>query len=324
MKLRGIRRRLSGWKLHRYVERCRYRILCAREKRRKKRPYTQSVLWTTAFRLESGDDEFARIISSPRELLKAGDETVICTRGSVVIRLPEVMDFEKNYEASARVLSIFRRALEAGKRISYIGFENLKEISPACIMAFSSYADIWKRRAPAVHTRCETWSPEVVDAFAQIGVFDMLHVRHGLTDVKNTGRRRYLPLRSCGIQTGEGHDVGTETKRLRKQIEEFTGRSLSRVRMYDSVTEAIFNVRNHAYKGMVPGRLPFRWWFSVSYDETANELGVILFDHGYGIPATMLRSTKFEKFRSFFRYNGKVAGRRHLVCISPLSETGTR
>ena len=163
-------------------------------------------------------------------------------------------------------------------------------------MAFTSYADIWKQRAPAVQARCETWHPEVERAFNQIGFFSMLNIPHSPAMAQHTSGRRYLPLRSCNIVTPKGRDVGSETKKIRVEIEEFIGRSLSGVRMYDSVTEAIYNVRNHAYKGMKPGRLPFRWWLSVSYDKKNNELGII-FDHGYGIPATMGNSTKFARLK---------------------------
>ena len=298
MKLRGIRHRLRGWRLHRYVERCRFtKIVRKRSKyNHHNRRISHSILWDVKFELKPGDERFVTVVHDKRFILEAGMEKFHCPKDSLIITLPQRMDFEENYDDSARVISIFRRALESGRRISYINFANLESISPACIMAFASYADIWKRKAPEVHTRCETWNPSVEEAFVQLGVFEMLKMQHERS-VKNVPQRKYMPLIAQGIESREGHDVGGETKRIRKAIEKFIGKSLSKVRMYDSVTEAIFNVRNHAYKGMQPGRLPFRWWFSVSYDEHLNELGIILFDHGFGIPATMETSTKFSRIK---------------------------
>lgn len=299
MKLRGIRRRLKGWKLRRYVERCRYVRIVSKNKKHKFAHRIKVIpsLWSVKFELHSGDERFVEVVNGNRYFLKAGVERIFCPKDSLIITLPPTMDFEDNFEASARVISIFRRALESGRRISYIDFAKLKSISPACIMVFASYIDIWKRRMTAVHARCETWEPSVEDAFSQLGVFEMLAMKHIRTAEGLQSTRKYMPLLTRGILASQGHDVGTETKRIRESIEKFIGKSLSRVRMYDSVTEAIFNVRNHAYKGMKPGRLPFRWWFSVSYDAQQNELGIILFDHGFGIPATMNTSTKFSRFK---------------------------
>ena len=299
MKLRGIRHRLRGWRLHRYVERCCFaKIVRKRSKyNHHNRRISHSILWDVKFELKPGDERLVTVVHDKRFILEAGVEKFHCPKDSLIITLPQRMDFEENYEDSARVISIFRRALESGRRVSYIDFAKLKSISPACIMVFASYIDIWKRRMPAVHARCETWEPSVEDAFTQLGVFEMLAMKHIRTVGGQQSTRKYMPLLTHGIVAAQGHDVGTEAKRIRESIEKFIGKSLSRVRMYDSVTEAIFNVRNHAYKGMKPGRLPFRWWFSVSYDAQLNELGVILFDHGFGIPATMNTSTKFSRFK---------------------------
>ena len=316
MRLRGIRCRMHGWKLDRYVERCRYRTFMKKRKLHRKVKNVGSNFWHRPFQLLPGDEVFAMIVQERYAVIRVGDQSVICPHGSLILNLPEVLDFEHNYEDSARTIAIFRRALESGIRISYVSFEKLKHVTPACVMAFASYADIWKSKAPQIHARCETWAPEVELAFAQTGFFDMLGIRHRDSPIKNLSGRRYMPLRSCNIITAEGRNVGAETKRLRKDIETFMGRSLKGVRMYDSVSEAILNVRNHAYKGMVRGRLPFRWWISVSYDEMNSELGIIIFDHGYGIPRTMNTSTKFDRIRRLMSLREGGWSEKSRLCIA--------
>lgn len=316
MRLRGIRRRLHGWKLDRYVERCRYRNFIRRRKSNRTTHNGAASLWHRPFRLYPGDEAFASIVNERYIIVKVGDRSVVCPQGSLILNLPEVLDFENNYDDSARTISIFRRALESGIRISYVSFEKLKHVSPSCVMAFASYADIWKSKAPQVYARCETWAPEVEAAFAQTGFFDMLRIRHDDSRIQNLSGRRYMPLRSCNVVTTEGRDVGSETKRLREDVESFIGRSLKGVRMYDSVSEAILNVRNHAYKGMVRGRLPFRWWISVSYDDAKSELGIIIFDHGYGIPRTMKTSTKFARIRRLMSFREGGWSEESRLCVA--------
>lgn len=300
MKLRGIRRRMRGWKLHRNVERIRYAQKKARPRKCSVPRKGVLAFWEQPFEVLTGDERFVKIVKEKRFFLSVGPEHLFCPQNSLIITLPEIMDFDVHFDESARVISIFRRALEAGRRISYIDFSRLKEISPPCIMAFSSYAYLWKKNMPAVHARCETWHKEVESAFAQLGVFDLLKLNHARHDVLQI-RRVYMPLIARGITNREGHDVGAEAKRIRESIEHFIGKDLKGVQMFGSVTEAIYNVRNHAYKGMRPGRLPFRWWLSVSYDEQQSELGIILFDHGFGIPKTMENSTEFSRLKKLLR-----------------------
>src|SRR5574344_1670921 len=59
MKLRGIRYRLSGWKLQRYVERFRYLKLVARRCKNHRKFHAPSVLWNIKFDLYPDDERFA-------------------------------------------------------------------------------------------------------------------------------------------------------------------------------------------------------------------------------------------------------------------------
>ena len=123
MKLRGIRRRLSGWKLHRYVERCRYaKIVRKGCKSKHYHRSSHSILWDIKFELKPGDERFVTVVHDNRFMLEAGVEKFHCPKDSLIITLPQKMDFEESYDDSARVISIFRRALESGRRISYINF----------------------------------------------------------------------------------------------------------------------------------------------------------------------------------------------------------
>jgi len=292
--MKRIRERLKGWRLARFIERHRYFFFCQKLERRKRRRRDKKVY--RSFEILSGEEPFAEVCRKKRNM-HVGGALVICPRGSLMIHLPQVFDFEKNYNESSKVISVFRRAVANKTKISYINFERVKWISPACIMVFMAYADLWKLYAPKVQTKTQTWAPSVVRAFKEIGFFGMLGFKPPKHVDDNEEGRRYMPIIAKNVLVGECTDVGHVTVDIQKQIEEFFNINLDGVRLYDSVTEAISNVYGHAYKSMSTGALPFRWWMSVSYDINQSELGVILFDHGLGIPSTMKNSTKFDIYR---------------------------
>ena len=193
---RGIRKRLKGWRLDRFIERMLYKKKDEYRKRKKfvcKRKY--SGIWNREFVMTANDSAFVTEVKEGSYQIKSGNKTVVCPKGSFLLNIPDVLDFDRNYDETAQFISVFHRLLESGKRISYIGFENLKHISPACVTVFAAYADMWKRRVPTVQAWCETWHPEVENAFAEIGVFDMLNIKHEKNINSNVvANRRYMPI----------------------------------------------------------------------------------------------------------------------------------
>lgn len=291
---KSVRHRMKGWRLKRFLERRRYCVLKAKV-RRKRQTRRKNFSKHNIFEIKPEESGLVSIASGRSRKLNVGNTLVNCAQGSLILTPPRIFDFSKNYSESARFIAVFRRALEAGRKISYINFEDLEEISPACMMVFTAYADMWKLFAPNIRTKTQTWHPHIARQFSEIGFFEKLgfaepNVKHGEETL------RYMPIRSCYVNPFSQTDIGAEAGRLQEDIEHFIGRDLSDVRMYDSVTEAIYNVRGHAYKGMRVGHLPFKWWISVSVDDKRNELNVIIFDHGLGIPSTIKTSTKFSRY----------------------------
>lgn len=295
----GIRTRLRGRKASLFVERHRYRLHILKVKRRKR---FRRRSYVPPFRISEEERPFVKIIKGRDKNLVVGAATIRVSKGSLVITLPEIFDFQKNYEDSARVIAIFRRALEAKRKISYIDFEKLKEISSSCIMVFSAYADMWKCYAPNVKTKTQTWLPSIARKFADIGFFKMLGFTEPVVNCGSYIDQEFMPLEAKVVMPSEKCDIGAIAGGLQERIEKYFGISLGGVRMYDSVTEAIYNVHDHAYRDLKHKSLPFKWWFSVAYSREENELTVMIFDHGLGIPATIKTSNKFS---SYHRYISK-------------------
>ena len=292
--MKNIRKHIKGWRLKRYIERHRYYLLMKWRKRH--RSYKRKKDTGPYFKCFTEDLKFLTVVSKAKNRIKVGNEFFTFPQGSLIIKLPRIFDFDKNYSDSAQVIDIFRRALQARRRISYINFEEVEDVSPACMMAFSAYADMWKMYAPNVKTKTQTWHPEVARRFSEIGFFKML----GFPEPANKsedGPVKFMPIRSNAVCFSKDVDVGHDSVCLQKDIENFIGRSLEDVRMYDSVSEAVRNIWDHAYKGMKRSRLPFKWWVSVAYENALNVLRIIVFDHGMGIPTTIKTSNTFSLYQ---------------------------
>lgn len=221
-------------------------------------------------------------------------------KGALVLTLPQVMDFDEDYLSAATVIAIFRRALIRQCRIGYIDFSRMSRISPACLTVFSCYADLWKMSQPKVTPWTHTWAPNIIESFKQIGFFNAL----GFNQMKlppgtGVGTIRYMGLKKYDLNNFQV-PLGQEVKDIREEIETFVGRKFNKQTMFASVTEAIQNIKDHAYTQEVANNLRRKWWLSVSHDSVTHIVHIIIFDRGLGIPTTMLHSTKFSNIRRFF------------------------
>ena len=216
---------------------------------------------------------------------------------ALVLTLPKIMDFDEDYKSAATVIGIFRRALIHRCRIGYIDFSHMKRISPACLTVFSCYADLWKMTQPKVTPWTHTWMPNIIEAFRQIGFFGAL----GFSDAMLPPREKTDSIRYMGLKNFElnsfNTSLGEEVKGIREQIEAFVGKKFNRQTMFASVTEAIQNIKDHAYTREPVNNLKRKWWLSVSHDLSTNIVHIIIFDRGLGIPTTMLESSKFSDLR---------------------------
>jgi anti-sigma regulatory factor (Ser/Thr protein kinase) len=148
--------------------------------------------------------------------------------------------------------------------------------------------------------------------FRQIGFFEILNLEVPKMQEESPCERSYMGLRRYFVSSMKLDSVGKEIKTIRKEIEDFIGRSLNKQVMYQSVSEAITNIYQHAYNN-APQALSKKWWLSVSYDVKNSELGIIVFDHGLGIPRTMEDSSKFRKYRDLlFRMKTKWSESKRL------------
>lgn len=227
-------------------------------------------------------------------------------RGSLVLTMPEIFDFEANYEQSARLIAVFRRALENLVRIRYIDFSNMRVASVACSIVFTCYADLWKYSCASVHPVTNTWHSGIRELFSQLGFFKAMHYKDDL----GTGDLSSSPYIFKGLR---GYSINGERRTLdyfakdypsiRADMESLMGGSLNEAAQsyYRSISEAVTNIYHHAYGEKTGSWFIDKWWVSVAFDKIANELVVIVFDHGRGIPATAWETKMFSRYMRFLK-----------------------
>lgn len=305
---------MKGWRLRRYIERKRYHVFCRKIWRRNNRVKRRTQIRTRRkFTLRKEEAKYA-ILANTRGFQQPKGITGRFQTGDLIIIMPRIMDFEKNYNDAASVFAIFRRALLCKKRIAYLDFSEMKEISPACITVLCCYADLWRHSSYSCRLRACTWTwcPGILKQFIQIGFFEILDLDIPKMQEESQCERSYMGLRRYFVSSMKLDDVGKEIKTIREEIEEFIGRPLNKLVMYQSVSEAITNIYQHAYNN-TPQALSKKWWLSVSYDSQNSELGIIVFDHGLGIPRTMEDSSHFRKYRDLLlRLNSKWSESKRL------------
>lgn len=232
-------------------------------------------------------------------------------RGSLVLTMPEVFDFETNYEQSARLIAVFRRALEHFERIRYIDFSQMHTASVACAIVFTCYADLWKHSCVSVRPVTNTWHPGIRELFSQIGFFKAMHFKDdsGVMDFSSSPYI-FKELRGYSIteESGKLNQFANDYPSIRSDMESLAGGSLNEIAQsyYRSISEAVTNIYHHAYDKKKSRWFYDKWWISIAFDKTANELVVIVFDHGKGIPVTAWTTKSFSCYMRFFKKLDKM------------------
>ena len=225
-------------------------------------------------------------------------------RGSLVLTMPEVFDFERNYEQSARLIAVFRRALENFVRIRYIDFSHMHTASVASAIVFTCYADLWKYSCVSVCPVTNTWHPGIRELFSQLGFFKAMHYNNDIGGM-DLSRSPYVfkELRGYSINDKDRalDSFARDYPSIRADMESLIGGSLNEMAQsyYRSISEAVTNIYHHAYDKAARNWFIDKWWISIAFDKTENELVVIVFDHGEGIPATAWKTKIFSRYMRF-------------------------
>lgn len=207
-----------------------------------------------------------------------------------IIECPSKFSLDPNFEEVIKVLQAIR-AHSRGQKSDYIyvDFRPIKELSPAAALVLAAELDRWNHllgsrgKGNRLQARdVKEWDPVVRRLLGNMGFFELLRTVNPIAEENDDTDTQYVRFR-----TGSQADGAVIYKLWKEDLEPLVGEVPNKARLYGAVTEAMTNVVQHAYDGQASRRM---WWLSASYTATKNELVIIIFDQGVGIPNTLARN----------------------------------
>lgn len=128
------------------------------------------------------------------------------------------------------------------------------------------------------------WDPNVRRLLREMGFFELLRISPPVAEAVTSGER-YVKFRSGTMVDGE---VFAKLREL--DLDPYISVPNKNL-LFAAVTEAMTNVRHHAYSGNDTSfGGPKYWWLSAAYDTQRQEITVMIYDQGHGIPGTLPRT----------------------------------
>lgn len=215
--------------------------------------------------------------------------------GRIILKLPERLDFEANYERTSTIFRQLREATLKGRRVKRVRFDRIKYISPAAALVLASEVDIWNHRVGGrLKPNIDSWDKDIRRLLCEMGYFELLGLERPTTPIPS-GSVTFLNFRRG---TSGPVDKGKLAKELRIDIERITGQGIRKHEFFQGLSEAMVNVGHHAYPATAPGNK--FWWQSASFDRRDRTLTVMFYDQGIGIPASLPPGGLIERLRARF------------------------
>lgn len=219
----------------------------------------------------------------------------------LTIELPERLDFDSNYEETASHFAALREAVHKGIRIKNLDFSRIRYISPSAALVLASEVDQWNQRIGGrLKANLPSWDEDIKRLLCQMGYFELLKLERpeAAWPVKSNTFLQFKRGQSFKHGQENKEDGGQLAKQLRMEIESIVGQTIKKCFLFEGLSEAITNVGQHAYPGVIDYTQK-RWWLSASYDADERKLSVTFYDQGEGIPKTLPRFTLLEFIKDF-------------------------
>lgn len=231
-------------------------------------------------------------------------------KNAVIIYLPEVMDFEDNYDItmihinaiSALVSLINRnggRILPRGAyNLASVNFDSLKSISTEAALVLTAEISNWEDSVRnKLRPIIKKWDDAVYSQLHDLGFFDLFTNK---PDKKPKVNSEASDKKLVRYQKGICNLKGT-AQTLKKNIHGIVGSKIDTwTFLHSGLDEAITNVIHHAYpEGCEVRPKEKSWYLTASYSKANKELKVAFFDQGVGIPNTLSTSKLKEKIKYY-------------------------
>jgi hypothetical protein len=229
---------------------------------------------------------------------------------------PEVFSLTRSYNETLAFIMDFQRIFFERKphrsasgqlKAHYADFGRIKEIDAGAGLVLAAeidrYAKAWGKPTRVYD---HLWQDSVHDYFVEAGLFELLGIDPRAIRTAPSGQPEKQTLKFMSGSSATGKDALD----LLEQLENLTSRALtSRPTAYAAIAEALANVL-HAYPDWYQS-WPYRsnqWWASGFWSPSRNIVGLQLYDHGAGIPATLPKQTHYPRILKFLDPEGTPAG----------------
>ena len=166
----------------------------------------------------------------------------------------------------------------------YIDFRPIRQVTPSGALVLAAELDRvnhLKGRPPLKQIDADQWDPNVRRLLKEMGFFKLLQTSSP-TGEPIASDDRYIEFRSGEKVDGE---VVDELRRL--DLDPHVNVPKNRL-LFSAITEAMTNVRQHAYGNRQSySTAPRFWWLSASFNTEKKEITVMIYDQGSGIPETL-------------------------------------
>lgn len=215
---------------------------------------------------------------------------------------PRTMDLAEHYDETVRFLKVLRNSASLGMRRMNVHFTSIQRISPLVALLLTSEVHRWQlRRGPLRIIDQELWKPSVKRLLHEMGFFKLVQT----INKAEVEADKPLPIEFARFRSGH-LTMGKTADDLRIDLEKMAGPINAKSLMYGGLTEAMKNVLHWAYNSETPGALR-RWWMSGSYHHDEKRMTIMIYDHGVGIPATLPKSSLWERINGVFESNDDSA-----------------
>lgn len=248
-------------------------------------------------------------------LVEKGLNAQIVRGRRVDIFLPAKMNFSDKYDETILYVTAIRKLAKAFAnhngcyRIGHVHFDALKQISTSAALVLTAELSLWQDQLPGHLTpKLDTWTPEILVRFRELGFFDLFgHSKLNLPSNDDNARVRVVRYIKGSCQN-KSHDLKSKMLDIvgREKIAKWPILS-------GGLDEAITNVGHHAYpEGHPIADHDKNWYLTGAFDTKTNEMKVVFYDQGVGIPGSLPASKHWEKItRLLSEWNVPLGQRLH-------------
>ncbi|MFT4805800.1 MAG: hypothetical protein ACI9YE_003027 [Psychroserpens sp.] len=215
----------------------------------------------------------------------------------IVVYLPENLNFKEDYEQTALHLKVIRKLANGHKlgnkayKLSSVNFDNLKKASTSASLVLTAEISKWEDVVNRnLIPNIQEWHPSIVKQFLEVGFFELFKNQPDLTGISSSSK-----LSLVKYIKGQCGDA-KKARILKQSLENIIGDNITKwLFLRGGLDEAVTNVSHHAYPENKFKNAEKIWYLTGSLNKSTNELKIVFYDQGSGIPKTLSVSKLWEQ-----------------------------